>query len=83
MKEYQKDRRILGAVLSSVFYCFICLIPLIAVLVSYFYSDEKMPIVAFIVFLCVFGLIIWGNIWCLIRRLKEINTGEEEEASKY
>lgn len=44
---------------------------------------EPMPIVVFIIFMAIPFVVIVGTVMALIQRLKEIEGGEENEASKY
>ncbi len=82
-EENPKNKKIMGAILSCLFYCGVCMIPMVAVILSQIAVGEKMPIVAFIVFLIIIGILLGGNILCLVYRLQEIRDGEEEDASIY
>lgn len=78
-----KRKKIQGAIVSSFifggFFCF-----LIGIL-SYFQltEAEKMPWILYFFFLFLFGFPIVGILYNLIQRIREIQGGEEDEASKY
>ena len=81
--KYHKKQRILGAVLSSLFYSLFCLVPIIGIIAGQIFADDKMPWVLFIWILVFFGIFL-GAIWVsLFFRIREIESGEEQEASKY
>ena len=78
-----KKKKIIGAILSSAIFSLFFLF--IAGIITYFQvtEAEKMPwfLYSFLMLLFLFPLI--GIIYNLIVRIKEINGGEEDEASKY
>ena len=78
-----KKKKIIGAILSSAIFSLFFLF--IAGIITYFQVTEveKMPwfLYSFLMLLFLFPLI--GIIYNLIVRIKEINGGEEDEASKY
>ncbi len=78
-----KAKKIRGAVLSSCIFglFFIFLISIL----SYFQITEnsKIPWVIYIFIITILLLPVIGIIYNLILRIKEINGGEEDEASKY
>lgn len=78
-----KKKKIIGAILSSAIFSLFFLF--IAGIITYFQVTEveKMPwfFYSFLMLLFLFPLI--GIIYNLIVRIKEINGGEEDEASKY
>lgn len=85
MRDVKTNRikKIVGAILSSVIFSlfFVFLVSMS----TYFQltEDEKMPWIIYILILTIFGTPIIGIIGNLIARIKEINGGEEDEASKY
>lgn len=84
MKDEKKSdsKKIIGACLSSFIFgmFFIFLI----ILFTYLKIKEKaMPFLLYIFLIIVFGFPLLGIIINLIKRIKEIKGGEENEASKY
>lgn len=84
LKDYKKtdNRKILGACLSSIGFSifFIFFIILFTVLA---FTEEGFPFILYIILLSVFGFPILGIVINLVKRIKEIKGGEENEASKY
>ncbi len=78
-----KSKKIVGAVISSLIFgsFFIFLVGII----SYFQFTEveKMPWIVYIVLMVILCFPLVGMIVNLVSRIKEINGGEEDEASKY
>jgi len=78
-----KRKKITGAVLSSLIFgsFFIFLVSII----TYFQVTEadKIPWLVYAFLMFLFGFPIVGIIVNLVNRIKEINGGEEDEASKY
>ncbi|MDE6141065.1 MAG: hypothetical protein K2G03_00535, partial [Bacilli bacterium] len=78
-----KAKKIIGAILSSVFFS------LFFVFIEYMFiyiqttETTKMPWFIFIFVVSLFAIPIIGILGNLIARIKEINGGEEDEASKY
>lgn len=81
--QVNKKKKIWGAVISSLIFSifFIFLVSII----SYFQFTEtdKIPWIIYIFLMMIFMIPIVGIIYNLIARIKEINGGEEDEASKY
>ncbi len=84
LKDYKKSdqKKILGACLSSLvfstfFIFFIVLFTVIAL------TDNSFPFPLYIFFCIIFGFPVLGIIVNLVKRIKEIKGGEENEASKY
>ena len=78
-----KSKKIVGAVISSLIFgsFFIFLVGII----SYFQFTEveKMPWIVYIVLMVILCFPLVGMIVNLVSRIKEINGGEEDDASKY
>ncbi|HBA37501.1 MAG TPA: hypothetical protein DCY94_02130 [Firmicutes bacterium] len=78
-----KTKKIMGACLSTaVFGLLFILIPAV---ISYFQftEAEKMPWIIYFILMAILMIPFVGMITNLIIRIKEINGGEEDEASKY
>lgn len=78
-----KSKKIIGAILSStIFGAFLLFFP---ILFTYFQftETEQMPWILYWFLIIMFIFPIIGIIYNLIIRIKEINGGEEDEASKY
>lgn len=80
-KNHQK--KILGAVISSI--CFSLIFIFVLVLISYFQftQSEKIPWLIYGVIVFVLLLPVIGIGVNLVKRIREIRGGEEDEASKY
>lgn len=78
-----KRKKIIGAILSSLIFSFLFL-SLIG-MISYFQftNADKLPWLIYIFFVLFFCIPVYGIGYNLIIRMKEINGGEEDEASKY
>ena len=78
-----KTKKIWGAVFSS--FIFTVFFVFLVSIISYFQFTEvdKMPWVLYIFLMAIFVIPIVGIAYNLIIRIKEINGGEEDEASKY
>ena len=81
MKEIKsnKKKKIFGAVLSSLIFGILFLIPTIVFIVMGYVDHSKILFLFSLLFLIPFIAIIVN----LIKRIEEINGGEEDEASKY
>ncbi len=77
------DKKIFGAVMSSVLYSIICL--LVPIIITYFQITEvdKIPWLFYYIIILFYLLPVIGIIINLIGRIKEIKGGEEDDASKY
>ena len=84
LKDFKKKdhKKILGACLSSLIFSlfFLAFIILFTVIL---FTDTEFPIILYIIIVSIFGFPIFGIIINLIKRIKEIRGGEENEASKY
>lgn len=78
-----KKKKISGAIISSLIFSIFFIF--IAVIITYFQLTEidKMPWILYIFLMFIFIFPLIGIIYNLIIRIKEINGGEEDEASKY
>lgn len=78
-----KSKKIKGAIISSLIFSLFFIF--IAVIITYFQFTEldKMPWILYIFIMVIFIFPIVGIVYNLIVRIKEINGGEEDEASKY
>ncbi len=78
-----KRKKITGAILSS--FIFSLLFIFIAGIITYFQVVEadKLPWIVYTFLMIVFSFPIVGIVVNLVIRMKEINGGEEDEASKY
>lgn len=78
-----KIKKIKGAIISSLIFSLFFIF--IAVIITYFQFTEldKMPWILYIFIMVIFIFPIVGIVYNLIVRIKEINGGEEDEASKY
>ena len=78
------NKKILEACLSS--FIFSLMFIFLAFIITYFEfinPEDAMPILIYIFFMIILLVPIIGIIINLIRRIKEIKGGEEDEASKY
>lgn len=78
-----KSKKIMGACISTViFSLFMLFIP---IMISYFQFTEieKLPWFIYYILMAIFIIPETGMVINLIARIKEINGGEEDEASKY
>lgn len=84
LKDFKKNdnRKILGACLSSLIFSlfFVFFIILFTVLV---FTEEDFPFILYLILCMVFGFPVLGIVINLIKRIKEVRGGEENEASKY
>lgn len=78
-----KSKKIFGAVISSLIFGGFFL--LLGGIISYFQftETEKMPWIVYVVLMVILCFPLIGMIVNLMSRIKEINGGEEDEASKY
>ncbi len=78
-----KTKKIIAAILVSLL--FILFLGGILGMISYFQFTEstKIPWVIYFIIVLLFGLPLFGMIYNLFLRIKEILKGEEDEASKY
>ena len=78
-----KTKKIIAAILASLL--FILFLGGILGMISYFQFTEstKIPWVIYFIIVLLFGLPLFGIIYNLFLRIKEILKGEEDEASKY
>ncbi len=78
-----KRKKITGAILSS--FIFSLFFIFLAAIITYFQVTEadKIPWLVYAFLMFLFGFPIVGIIVNLVNRIREINGGEEDEASKY
>lgn len=78
-----KTKKIMGAIFSS--FIFSLFFIFLTAIITYFQitEDEKMPWLIFAFMMFMFLIPIIGTFYNLFIRIKEINGGEEDEASKY
>lgn len=78
-----KSKKIRGAILSSSIFSLFFIF--IVTIISYFQftESEKIPWLVYIFLISILLLPVIGILYNLIIRIKEINGGEEDEASKY
>lgn len=78
-----KNKKIKGAIISSLIFSLFFIF--IAGMITYFQFTEtdKMPWILYVFFIIIFIIPIISIFYNLIIRIKEINGGEEDEASKY
>lgn len=78
-----KSKKIRGALLSSSIFSLFFIF--IAIIINYFQftESEKCPWLVYILLMAILLLPVIGIVYNLIIRIKEINGGEEDEASKY
>lgn len=78
-----KTKKIIAAIIASLF--FIIFFGSIVGVISYFQftEDDKIPWILYFVIIILFGLPLYGIVYNLYSRIKEILKGEEDEASKY
>lgn len=81
--ETKKRKKILGAIFSSFLFGFFFLF--LVGIMSYFQftEEEALPWALYILFAFFLLIPVFGIVWNLIARIKEILGGEEDEASKY
>ncbi len=76
-------KRLLGAILSGIFFVVYFSILLSFIIYTQFISTDKMPFIIFIIILLACLIPLIGIIYVLFSRVREIQRGEEEEAKKY
>lgn len=78
-----KKKKIVGAILSSII--FSMLFMFIGGMITYFQftEAEKIPWILYMFLMVIFLFPIVSIVYNLVIRIKEINEGEEDEASKY
>lgn len=78
-----KTKKIIAAIIASLF--FIIFFGSIVGVISYFQftEDDKIPWILYWIIVILFGLPLYGIVYNLVSRIKEILKGEEDEASKY
>ena len=78
-----KSRKIVGAVISSLVFATLMLLMMVMIIYFQFTEDDKMPVALFIFVISILFFPLIGVVSNLILRIKEIKSGEEDEASKY
>lgn len=79
----KKKNKILGAILSSIFFSLFFIGFLFLFSYIQFVETEKIPWIIYFFLVGMFGIPVICIIVNLVSRIKEINGGEEDEASKY
>lgn len=75
--------KILGAVLSSISFSAIFIFLICIISYFNFTENEGMPFLVYLFVIFILGFPVLGIIVNLLKRIKEIRGGEEDEASKY
>lgn len=78
-----KAKKIRGAVLSSLLFSMFFIILIGTITYFQFTEVDKIPWIAYLIVIIILGIPVTGIMYNLILRIKEINGGEEDEASKY
>lgn len=78
----EKSRKITGAILSSIIVSFFFILMMI-VFTIFLFMDDAMPLSVYFYFMATFLIPTIGIIVSLYFRMREIESGEEEEAKKY
>ena len=78
-----KKRKIVECIISSVIFSLFFLFFIILFNYLQFTESEKMPWMLYWFLIILFLFPIFGIVYNLVARIKEINGGEEDEASKY
>lgn len=78
-----KKKKIRGAVLSSLFFGLFFLILISTISYFQFTAKDNIPWLVYLILITLLGTPLISIIYNLIIRIKEINGGEEDEASKY
>jgi len=84
LKDFKKrdQRKILGACLSSLAFSLFFIMFLVFFTILLF-TEVVFPLMLYIILVMVFGFPVLGIALNLVKRIKEIKGGEENEASKY
>lgn len=75
--------KIMGAILSSVSFSAIFLFLISIISYFYFAENDALPFAVYLFVMAILGFPVLGIIVNLVKRIKEIIGGEEDEASKY
>lgn len=78
-----KNNKKVGAIVSSIIFCLMFLFLGCMILYFQLTDEETIPWILFVILEFILFIPIIGIIYNLIVRIKEINGGEEDEASKY
>ena len=78
-----KKKKIRGAIISSLIFSSFFLVLISGISYFQFISKDQIPWLVYLIIILLFGVPLYGIIYNLILRIKEINGGEEDEASKY
>lgn len=78
-----RTKKIVGAIISSIAFSFFFIFLVGTISYFQFTESDKIPWIIFWILIFVFCIPIFGIGGNLIKRIKEINGGEEDEASKY
>ncbi len=85
MKDISKKhkRKIEGAILSSLTFSLLFILLICIITYGTFFVEDSMPIIIYVFFMFLLCMPVIGIFINLIKRIKEIRGGEEDEASKY
>ena len=83
MIKTNKSKKIFGAIISSLIFGSFFLFLIAIITYFQFTETDNMPMIVYIFILFLLAFPLLGIIVNLISRIKEINGGEEDEASKY
>ena len=78
-----KSKKIWGAVCAGLGVILYYGLIIGIVLYAEFSSNDNMPLVILCIILGLIGIPLCGVLYSMISRIKEIQSGEEEEAKKY
>lgn len=82
-KTYKKNGRITGAILSSLFFSWMFLLLIFVLTFLQFSETDRMPTSMYITTMIILLIPTVGIGVSLLSRIKEIKSGEEDEAKKY
>ncbi len=78
-----KRRKIRGAIISSLIFSIFFIFLIATISYFQFTESDKIPWIIYLILMTILLIPIIGIVYNLIIRIKEINGGEEDEASKY
>ncbi len=82
-KKYEKNGRITGAVLSGIVFCIFFVFMMVVFTILQFMEEPIMPPAIYLYFMATFLIPTIGIGVSLYFRIREIKSGEEDEAKKY
>lgn len=85
MKKFSDEQKtkLVGTIVSGLLCGGYFLLLIILIIYCQFVASEKMPGILFLLMVCILLLPFIGILYSFISRVREIRSGEEEEASKY